>query len=94
VLINNAGVFEVRRRLSPDGYELTWAVNVLAPFLLASLLLEKVGLNLSVSFPPACHPLCLPCLPHRFLAMPCLPPPFSWRLPHAVTEMHRMRPVL
>ena len=27
---------------SADGFELTWAVNVLAPFLLTSLLIDKV----------------------------------------------------
>jgi NAD(P)-dependent dehydrogenase (short-subunit alcohol dehydrogenase family) len=29
-------------RLSKDGYEMTWAVNVLAPFLLTSLLWQHV----------------------------------------------------
>ena len=38
VLINNAGVFEQRKTVSEDGFEMTWAVNVLAPFLLTSLL--------------------------------------------------------
>lgn len=42
VLINNAGVFEDRKSLSEDGYELTWAVNVLAPFLLTALLKDIV----------------------------------------------------
>ena len=42
VLINNAGVFETQRSLSEDGYEMTWAVNVLAPFLLTSLLKDVV----------------------------------------------------
>ncbi len=42
VLINNAGTWERRRNLSKDGIELTWAVNVLAPFLLTSLLLENL----------------------------------------------------
>ena len=40
VLINNAGVFETSRKESEDGFELTFAVNVLAPFLLNSLLLD------------------------------------------------------
>ena len=31
-----------RRELSEDNYEMTWAVNVLAPFLLASLLQDAV----------------------------------------------------
>lgn len=38
VLINNAGVFETVRKQSPDGHELTMAVNHLAPFLLTTLL--------------------------------------------------------
>ncbi len=42
VLINNAGTWERERKLSGDGIELTWAVNVLAPFLLANLLLEAL----------------------------------------------------
>lgn len=39
VLINNAGVFEKQRRLSADGYELTFAVNHLAHFALTLELL-------------------------------------------------------
>jgi NAD(P)-dependent dehydrogenase (short-subunit alcohol dehydrogenase family) len=39
VLVNNAGLFSMRRRTSADGYELTFAVNQLAPFLLTRLLL-------------------------------------------------------
>jgi NAD(P)-dependent dehydrogenase (short-subunit alcohol dehydrogenase family) len=42
VLINNAGAIYQRRQLSPDGLELTWAVNHLGPFLLTSLLLERL----------------------------------------------------
>src|SRR5438270_8552143 len=42
VLINNAGAIYTRRRFSPDGIELTWAVNHLAPFLLTSLLFERL----------------------------------------------------
>ena len=42
VLINNAGIFSAQRELSQDGIELTWAVNALAPFLLTSLLLDRV----------------------------------------------------
>ena len=41
-LVNNAGVFEDQRRTS-DGYELTWAVNVAAPYLLTSLLLDTIS---------------------------------------------------
>ncbi len=39
ILINNAGNAFNRREQSPDGRELTWATNHLAPFLLTELLL-------------------------------------------------------
>ncbi len=39
VLINNAGVIDPERQESKDGYELTFAVNYLAHFLLTGLLL-------------------------------------------------------
>ncbi len=39
VLINNAGVFQRRRELTEDGFEETFAVNCLVPFLLTNLLL-------------------------------------------------------
>ncbi len=42
VLIHNAGVFIDRRRESEDGYELSFAANHLAPFLLTLLLLERI----------------------------------------------------
>lgn len=42
VLINNAGVLETRQRLSPDGFDMTMAVNHFAPFLLTRLLLDLV----------------------------------------------------
>ena len=42
VLLNNAGVSQFHRTMSPDGIEMTFAVNVLAPFLLTSLLTEKL----------------------------------------------------
>jgi retinol dehydrogenase 12 len=42
VLVNNAGLVSGRRRLSEDGFELTFAVNHLAPFLLTNLLLEHL----------------------------------------------------
>lgn len=40
VLINNAGVYMKKRRLSEDGFEMTFAVNHLAPFLLTNLLID------------------------------------------------------
>jgi NAD(P)-dependent dehydrogenase (short-subunit alcohol dehydrogenase family) len=40
VLINNAGVWETKRKESQDGIELTFAVNHLAPFLLTNELLD------------------------------------------------------
>lgn len=42
VLINNAGAIYLRRYLSQDEIEMTFAVNHLAPFLLTNLLLEMV----------------------------------------------------
>src|SRR5437588_11736058 len=40
VLVNNAGVDVGKRVVTPDGLELTFAVNYLAPFLLTNLLLD------------------------------------------------------
>jgi NAD(P)-dependent dehydrogenase (short-subunit alcohol dehydrogenase family) len=42
VLINNAGVQYNTRRTSVDGYEITFAVNYLALFLLTRLLLDRI----------------------------------------------------
>lgn len=42
VLLNNAGVSEMKRNLTVDGIEMTFAVNVLAPFLLTNLLLSRL----------------------------------------------------
>jgi retinol dehydrogenase 12 len=42
VLINNAGGMFTRRKVSADGYEMTFAVNHLAPFLLTHLLLDTL----------------------------------------------------
>ena len=42
VLVNNAGLFSPKYRLSADGFELTFAVNHLGPFLLTNLLLERL----------------------------------------------------
>jgi NAD(P)-dependent dehydrogenase (short-subunit alcohol dehydrogenase family) len=42
LLVNNAGLFSPNFRLSQDGYEMTFAVNHLAPFLLTNLLLDRL----------------------------------------------------
>ena len=42
VLINNAGVFSMKRQETPDGFEQTVAVNYLGPFLLTRLLLPAL----------------------------------------------------
>jgi NAD(P)-dependent dehydrogenase (short-subunit alcohol dehydrogenase family) len=42
VLVNNAGLFSPHYRLSADGFELTFSVNHLAPFLLTNLLLDRL----------------------------------------------------
>lgn len=41
-IVTYTGVFMERKQLSEDGFEMTWAVNVVAPFLLQSLLLSQV----------------------------------------------------
>jgi NAD(P)-dependent dehydrogenase (short-subunit alcohol dehydrogenase family) len=41
-LVNNAGIQPAHRRTSEDGFELTFAVNHLAPFLLTNLLAERL----------------------------------------------------
>ncbi|MGH8231972.1 MAG: SDR family NAD(P)-dependent oxidoreductase [Steroidobacteraceae bacterium] len=43
LLINNAGMVSSRRRMSVDGFELTFASNHLGPFLLTELLLEHLS---------------------------------------------------
>ncbi len=40
VLVNNAGLAEAQRRLTEDGVESDFAVNVIAPFLLTQLLMD------------------------------------------------------
>ena len=45
VLINNAGLLTDHRQLSRDGFELTFAVNYLAPFLLTHRLLALLRQN-------------------------------------------------
>lgn len=42
LLVNNAGALPMARTSTCDGFELTWAVNHLAPFLLTSLLLDDL----------------------------------------------------
>jgi len=42
VLVNNAGVVNLQRRVTPDGLEATFAVNHLAYFLLTTVLLERL----------------------------------------------------
>src|SRR5215472_3051150 len=42
VLVNNTGLFSPKYRLSGDGFELAFAVNHLAPFLLTNLLVERL----------------------------------------------------
>lgn len=42
VLINNAGCANFSRSITVDGYETTFAVNHLAPFLLTNLLLDRI----------------------------------------------------
>lgn len=42
VLVNNAGVINIRRRVTVDGYEESFAVNHLAHFLLTGLLLPSL----------------------------------------------------
>ncbi len=44
VLLNNAGVISVNRRLTVDGFEQTLAVNHFAPFLLTGMLLPALRL--------------------------------------------------
>jgi NAD(P)-dependent dehydrogenase (short-subunit alcohol dehydrogenase family) len=42
VLVNNAGAIFASRQLTGDGVERTWALNHIGPFLLTTLLLEKL----------------------------------------------------
>ncbi len=42
VLVNNAGAIHMTRKPTADGFEMTFAVNHLAPFLLTNLLLPKL----------------------------------------------------
>jgi NAD(P)-dependent dehydrogenase (short-subunit alcohol dehydrogenase family) len=49
VLINNAGMTRTTRRVTEDGFELTWAVNYLAPVLLTHLLLDRASRVVNVT---------------------------------------------
>ena len=43
VLINNAGVMPPERKVTGEGFELTFATNVLGPFLLTELLMPRIS---------------------------------------------------
>jgi NAD(P)-dependent dehydrogenase (short-subunit alcohol dehydrogenase family) len=45
VLVNDAGTYQKARHLTPEGVELTFAVNYLGPFLLTHLLRPLLGKN-------------------------------------------------
>ena len=47
LLDNNAGVFEPERHVTTDGFERTFQVNVLAPYLLTGLLLPRLATTAS-----------------------------------------------
>ncbi len=42
-LVNNAGAIFSKRQETPEGFERTWALNVLSPFLLSNLLLPTLA---------------------------------------------------
>ena len=42
VLVNNAGLYKVKREETTNGVEITFAVNFLAPFMLSQMLLENL----------------------------------------------------
>ena len=42
VLVNNAGIYKVKRQETTSGVEMTLAVNFLAPFMLSQMLLENL----------------------------------------------------
>jgi NAD(P)-dependent dehydrogenase (short-subunit alcohol dehydrogenase family) len=51
VLVNNAGLISPRPAVSAEGFELTIAVNHLAPFLLTNLLLDRLRASARASAP-------------------------------------------
>ena len=54
VLINNAGVFMLKRHETVDGLEMTFAVNHLAPFMLSHLLLDQLKASASARIVNVC----------------------------------------
>jgi NAD(P)-dependent dehydrogenase (short-subunit alcohol dehydrogenase family) len=44
LLVNNAAIVSTRHRMSEDGFELTFATNHLAPFLLTTRLLDRMAI--------------------------------------------------
>ena len=42
LLINSAGIFSTKKMMTPGGFELSFCVNHLAPFLLTRLLLDRI----------------------------------------------------
>jgi len=50
VLVNNAGAMYGSHQLSPDRIELTWALNVLAPFLITTQLADQLAPGARVIF--------------------------------------------
>jgi NAD(P)-dependent dehydrogenase (short-subunit alcohol dehydrogenase family) len=45
ILINNAGVWPTKPEINPDGLEMTFMVNHMAPFILSNMLLEVLKQN-------------------------------------------------
>ena len=45
VLVNNAGTFSIHRQITPEGIELTWAVNYLSRFLFTNRLIDLLTKN-------------------------------------------------
>jgi len=43
VLVNNAATYSSERKVAPSGFELTWATNVLGPYLLTELLFDVMA---------------------------------------------------
>ena len=56
VLVNNVGGFWAHRHLTADGLERTFALNHLAPFLLTSLLLDRLTASAPASSPSPPRP--------------------------------------